>query len=322
MTTPLASASGLALELLEVGDDEDRVEQVVEALLGLGRHVDELGVAAPVGGLQVELRHLGAHARRVGALLVDLVDRDEDRDVGGAGVVDRLAAVCGMTPSSAATTMTAMSATCAPRARMAVNASWPGRVEEGDRPAVVVDLVGADVLRDAAGLARGDLGLADGVEQRRLAVVDVAHDRHDRRALDEILVGVLEDRLVLGLVAGVDDLDLLAELLGEDGIASSESVWVSVTISPMLISFLMTSGDGDAEVLGDVLDGRAGVDADDVGAAHHVGVERRGDLLEHLAAAAAAAAAPGDGRRPPAAGRRDRPGHRDRRDRGARPAGR
>ncbi len=34
--------------------------------------------------------------------------------------------VCGITPSSAATTMTAMSVTWAPRARMAVNASWPG----------------------------------------------------------------------------------------------------------------------------------------------------------------------------------------------------
>ena len=34
--------------------------------------------------------------------------------------------VCGITPSSAATTITAMSVTFAPRARMAVNASWPG----------------------------------------------------------------------------------------------------------------------------------------------------------------------------------------------------
>ena len=34
--------------------------------------------------------------------------------------------VCGMTPSSAATTMIAMSVTWAPRARMAVKASWPG----------------------------------------------------------------------------------------------------------------------------------------------------------------------------------------------------
>ena len=34
--------------------------------------------------------------------------------------------VCGFTPSSAATTMIAMSVTLAPRARMAVNAWWPG----------------------------------------------------------------------------------------------------------------------------------------------------------------------------------------------------
>ena len=34
--------------------------------------------------------------------------------------------VWGMTPSSAATTRTMMSVTWAPRARMAVNASWPG----------------------------------------------------------------------------------------------------------------------------------------------------------------------------------------------------
>ena len=34
--------------------------------------------------------------------------------------------VWGITPSSAATTITAMSVTWAPRARMAVKASWPG----------------------------------------------------------------------------------------------------------------------------------------------------------------------------------------------------
>ena len=34
--------------------------------------------------------------------------------------------VCGITPSSAATTSTTMSVTDAPRLRMAVKASWPG----------------------------------------------------------------------------------------------------------------------------------------------------------------------------------------------------
>src|SRR5581483_2581819 len=56
-----------------------------------------------------------------------------------------------------------------------------GRVEERDLPAVVFDLVGADVLRDAAGLARGHVRRTDGVEEARLAVVDVAQDGDDRR---------------------------------------------------------------------------------------------------------------------------------------------
>ena len=57
------------------------------------------------------------------------------------------------------------------------------RIDEGDLAVLRLGhLVGADVLRDAAGFAGRDFGLADGVEQRRLAVVDVAHDGHDRRA--------------------------------------------------------------------------------------------------------------------------------------------
>ncbi len=38
------------------------------------------------------------------------------------------------------------------------------------------------MLRDAAGLAAGDVGLAQRVEQRGLAVIDMAHDRDDRGA--------------------------------------------------------------------------------------------------------------------------------------------
>ena len=90
--------------------------------------------------------------------------------------------VCGMTPSSAATTSTTMSVTLAPRARIAREGGVAGRVEEGDALAVVQPhLIGADVLGDAAVLARRHVGRAQRVEQAGLAVVDVAHDGHDRR---------------------------------------------------------------------------------------------------------------------------------------------
>ena len=124
--------------------------------------------------------------------------------------------VCGMTPSSAATTTTTMSVTSAPRARIAVNAAWPGVSMKRDRLLARVHLVGADVLGDATGLSGDHLGLADRVEERGLSVVDVAHDRHDRRAVLKVLVGVLEDDL-LGLLLGCGDhLDLAVEGLGDD----------------------------------------------------------------------------------------------------------
>ena len=90
MTTPDASASGLALSSSSSATTRIVSSRSSRPVAGLGRDVDELGLAAPLGRLEAALRHLGAHAGRVRALLVDLVDRDEDRHVGGAGVVDGL----------------------------------------------------------------------------------------------------------------------------------------------------------------------------------------------------------------------------------------
>ena len=125
---------------------------------------------------------------RVRLRQVDLVDRDDHRHAGVLGVRDRFDrlrhdGVVGRHDEDRRS-----SVTCAPRARMAVNASWPGV----SRKVIILppgscDVVRADVLRDAAGLAGDDVRLADVVEQRRLAVVDVAHDRDDRRTRHEIL---------------------------------------------------------------------------------------------------------------------------------------
>src|SRR5438874_471109 len=79
-----------------------------------------------------------------------------------------------------------------------------GRVEEGDLAAVDVDLIGADVLRDAARLGGDDPSVPDRVEQRRLAVVDVTHDRHYGRPRLQRLLRVVElFRLLLPVGGGV-----------------------------------------------------------------------------------------------------------------------
>ena len=252
-------------ELLELGRELQALEQVVEALARLGRDVDEHRLAAPLLGLKPELGHLGADAIRRRALLVDLVDGDHDRHVGGLRVIDGLArlrahAVVGGDHDHGDVRRLGAAGTHGGERLVA------RRVQERDDAAVVLmDLVGADVLRDAAGLARGHVGLADRVQQRRLAVVDVAHDRDHRRARLEVLVGVRERRVGVGVLGRRDDLDLLVELVGEhlDHVVGQRlRQRRHLAEAHQLLDEL---GHGHAEGLRDVLDGRAGLDADDVG---------------------------------------------------------
>ena len=98
-----------------------------------------------------------------------------------------------------------------------------GRVDERDPVSAGLDLVGADVLGDAAGFAGHDVGVADPVEQERLAVVDVAHDGDDGRPGPEVLLAlflyvfeVLGLELGFLLLARVDQADLGADLGGEE----------------------------------------------------------------------------------------------------------
>ena len=44
------------------------------------------------------------------------------------------------------------------------------------------------MLGDSAGLARGHFGLANGVEQAGLAVIDVAHHGHHRRPRQKVFL--------------------------------------------------------------------------------------------------------------------------------------
>ena len=191
----------------------------------IGGDVDEHGVAAVLLGHQPVLGELTAHLRRVGTLTVHLVDRDHDRHLGGERVVERLdrlrhhAVVGGHHQDGDV-------------GRLGATGTHGGEglvtrgVDEGDLALVAVDLgghlVGTDGLGDATGLAGDHVGLADRVEQLRLAVVDVTHDGDDRRTslevvlaalvLAELDVEALQQLAVL--VLGRDDLDVVVELTG------------------------------------------------------------------------------------------------------------
>ena len=182
---PCASCSGLARRSSEASAVRTTASSRASMLQTLlGGDVDEHGVAAVLLGHQTELGELTAHLGRVGTLDVDLVDRDHDRHVGRLGVVQRLDRLRHHT-------VVGRDHEDRDVGRLRTTGTHGGErlvtrgVDEGDLALFAVDLGGdlvrTDVLRDAAGLARDDVRLADGVEQAGLTVVDVTHDGHDRR---------------------------------------------------------------------------------------------------------------------------------------------
>src|SRR3954470_6934157 len=101
---------------------------------------------------------------------------------------------------------------------------------------------------------------------------------------------VLQRLLVVDVIGGADDLDLLVELVGEhlDGLVGQRlGERRHLAQRHELLDDL---GRADPQVLRDVPDGRARPDADDVGPGVRVLGDRRGDLFEDLAAPATAAA--------------------------------
>ncbi len=246
---------------LGVRDEQDLLEQVVEVLLLLRGDGGELRRPAPVLRLQPLRRELALHAVDVRVGDVHLVHGDDDRHLGGAGMGDRLlrlrhdAVVRSDDEHGDVRHLGAAGAHGGERL-------MAGRVEERDPTPVDLGLVRADVLRDPARLGLDDRGLADRVEQRRLAVIDVAHDRDDRRARRKIGLGVVVRRRLELFLGCVLDRDLALELGADD---LDLFVRERLRRRPHLSEphqDLDELGHGDTEGLREVLDGDAGLDRD------------------------------------------------------------
>ena len=198
---------------LGVRDEQDLLEELRQVRLLPRRDCRELRVAAPVLGLQALGCELGLHPVGVRVRDVDLVDRDDDRHLCRARMVDRLLrlrhdAVVGRDDEHRDVRHLRAAGAHGREGLVA------GGVEERQLPAVDLGLVRADVLGDPAGFGLDHRRLADRVEQRRLPVVDVAHDRDDRRPSGEVGFDVL-DHLGLVLVRGVLDRHLTVDPGGD-----------------------------------------------------------------------------------------------------------
>ena len=170
----------IRLQFQHFGLEQNHLEQLIEAGLLFGRDLDHDRVAAPGFGDQAMFGECIPHAIRIGAGLVDLVDGHNERNAGGFGVMNRFdrlrhdAVVCCHDQDDDIRDLGATRA-------HGGEGLMARRIEERHLLATDADRIGADVLRNAAGFAFRHLRLTDRIQQRCFAVVDMAHDRHDRR---------------------------------------------------------------------------------------------------------------------------------------------
>ena len=122
---PARRGFGVRLQVLELGDDQDVLQKLIDAFAGLRRHRHRYGIPAVDLGYELPFGELPETPVLVRVRNVDLVEGHDHGDAGGLAC-SMASVVWGMMPSSAATTSTTTSVTLAPRARISVNASWPG----------------------------------------------------------------------------------------------------------------------------------------------------------------------------------------------------
>ena len=193
-----------------VGGQQHSLLQRLDIDAVLGGDINEHGVAAEVLGHQTVFGQLRPDPLGIGAFLIDLVDRHHDWHISGLRMVDGLHRLRHHTVVGGYHQDRDIGGLRTAGTHGGERLVARG-VDEGDQSFVAVvgdgNLIGTDVLSNATGLALADVGLADGVQQSGLAVVDVAHDGDDRRADHQILLAT--GVLAVGEIEGLQQFAIL-----------------------------------------------------------------------------------------------------------------
>ena len=176
---PSAGTIRIGLEVEDFRLQADHFEQLVDICFLGGGDFDVHHLAAHGFHLDLMLQEIGAHTVRLGVGFIDLVDGDDDRNLRGLGVMyglDRLWHYAVIGGDHEHDDIGDLGAARAHRRE----GGMAGRIDEGNLGARRRGyLIGADMLGDTAGFARRHIGRSNSVEQRSLAVVNMAHDGDD-----------------------------------------------------------------------------------------------------------------------------------------------
>src|SRR5580700_6132728 len=172
---------GIGLQFAHVTDQQNHFQQLGNIFLGFGGNFHHHRVAAPIFRHQTLFRQLPLHALYLRVRLIHFVDRDDDRHAGSPRVRNcffglRHHAVIGRYDQHDDVRHLGAART------HACERFVTRRIHKHDALALHVRLVGANVLRDSAGLAARHVRFTNGVQQTGFAVIHVTHYGHDRSA--------------------------------------------------------------------------------------------------------------------------------------------
>ncbi len=211
---------GVGAQFQHVRLKRDILEQVIDTTPRNGGNGHHDGVAAVFLGNQLVAHEILLHTVGVSPLDVGLVEGDKNGDARCLGVVDRLHrlghdAVIRRHHQNHQVGDGGSAGTHFRESFVARS------VQKDDVALLRLHVVGADMLGDTAIFRRGDIRLANPVEQRGLSVVDVAHDGDNRRTRGQLHVLLFDLHVFLhisfvGFANQFDfDFKLQCQLFGE-----------------------------------------------------------------------------------------------------------
>src|SRR5882757_3997946 len=195
-------ARGRSLQFQNFRLQQNAVQQLVDALTRARRYRHEDIFAAPFLRNHAVLGEFLLHLFRVGFRLVHFVEGDHDGHLRRLRVLYRFDGLRHDAIVGAHHQDHDIGDLGAARPH-GTERGVAGSIEKRHHALRSLDVIGAYMLRDAAGLARRHLGASYIVEQRRLAVIDVTHHRDHRGTRQH-----LERRVGLALQIVFDDVFL------------------------------------------------------------------------------------------------------------------
>ena len=173
----------IGLELLEVGGEKNHIEKLLEVLVLFGGNRHHGDVATPFLGLEAMLGEVSHSTWDVGAFTVDFIDGDDNFSIGRLGEIDGFDSLWLDTIISS----NHNNDDIGQHSAMLTNGG-EGLVTRGvkkcDETVIVFELIGRNMLCDAAGFVINGLLVKESVEKGGLAVVNVAHDGNHGRTPD------------------------------------------------------------------------------------------------------------------------------------------